>query len=196
MKTTIYFVRHAQPDLTVREDRIRPLTAQGLEDAKKVTTALRDRNITSIYSSPFQRTMDTVKDLSNHLGIAIQPVEDFRERKVGEWVEDFKAFASQQWEDMNYKLIDGESLREVQERNVSALHHVIKRDQGNNVVIGTHGTAFCTILHYLNSSYGYDHFCSIADKMPYTVCMVFDGLELTSMEEVLMSDRLKARELS
>lgn len=43
MKTYIYFVRHAQPDISIKEDLIRPLTEQGIEDAKKVTKVLMNK---------------------------------------------------------------------------------------------------------------------------------------------------------
>lgn len=33
--TTVYFVRHAQPDLSVHDDLTRPLTEKGLQDRKK-----------------------------------------------------------------------------------------------------------------------------------------------------------------
>ena len=47
METNIYFVRHAQPDFSAKDDLIRPLSEKGLEDAKKVTKILMDKNITS-----------------------------------------------------------------------------------------------------------------------------------------------------
>lgn len=47
----------------------------------------------------------------------IDIIEDFRERRVdSEWIEDFNAFCRKQWEDFSYKLSDGETLSEVQER--------------------------------------------------------------------------------
>lgn len=33
--TSVYFVRHADPDHSVRDDRTRPLTDDGLRDGKK-----------------------------------------------------------------------------------------------------------------------------------------------------------------
>ena len=38
--TTIYFVRHAQPEHNWENDRTRPLTEEGLADSQKVTEAL------------------------------------------------------------------------------------------------------------------------------------------------------------
>lgn len=182
--TSVYFVRHAQSDNTVKEDSIRPLTAKGLEDAKKVTSTLKDRKITAIYSSPYQRTIHTVKDLADVLGQDIVMKDDFRERKVGAWVEDFKEFTRNQWQDFHYKLDDGESLREVQERNISALFDVIRENEGNRIVIGTHGTALSTVLNYFDPGFGYDGYWTIIDRMPYIVHLKFDGQELTHIEEL------------
>ena len=46
----IYFVRHAKPDFSVKEDLIRPLTEDGINDSKKVKDFFKDENISKIYS--------------------------------------------------------------------------------------------------------------------------------------------------
>lgn len=114
MKTDIYFVRHAQSDLSIKDDVIRPLTQKGIKDAKKVTVALIDKNITAIYSSPFKRAVDTIRDFAERSGLEIIIDNDFREREVGEWVEDFEVFSRKQWGDFDFRFAQGESLREVQ----------------------------------------------------------------------------------
>lgn len=181
--TKVYFVRHARPDLTVKNE-LRPLTVEGILDSKKVTKALRDKNISIAYSSPYLRSIQTIKDFAENKGLQITLIDDFRERSVGAWVEDFRSYSRMQWEDYDYKLDSGESLREVQERNASALNKVIEANQGKNIVIGTHGTALSTIINYYNPSFGYDDFWKLVDKMPYILCFSFRGLELQSMEEI------------
>ncbi len=44
IKTDIYFVRHAQSDISVKDDMLRPLTEKGMSDTKLVTKALKDKN--------------------------------------------------------------------------------------------------------------------------------------------------------
>ena len=140
--TNIYFVRHAQPDISIKDDMLRPLSEEGMADTKRVTKALKDTNIKAIYSSPYKRAYDTVKDLALANNLEINIAEGFRERKVDNvWVDDFRAFSRKQWEDFNFKLECGECLREVQERNVAALNDVLKNNLGRNVAIGSHGTA-------------------------------------------------------
>lgn len=41
--TKIYFVRHAQPDSKWEDDRTRPLTDEGKQDAQIVLEFLRDK---------------------------------------------------------------------------------------------------------------------------------------------------------
>jgi len=183
--TNIYFVRHAQPDISIKEDMIRPLTEKGMADTKLVTKTLKDKNISAIYSSPYKRAYDTVKDLAQVIGVEINIVEGFRERKVDTvWVDDFKTFSRKQWDDFDFKLECGECLREVQDRNVAALNDVLKNNLGRNVVVGSHGTALSTIINYFNPDFRYDGFWSIIDKMPYILCFQFENMEFIGMEEI------------
>ena len=186
MKTFVYFVRHAEPDFSIKDDMIRPLSEKGIVDTKKVTKVLANRRITAVYSSPYKRSVDTIKDFTENNGLEIITNHNFRERGVGEWVDDFKAFSQKQWGDFDFKLVDGECLREVQERNISALFDVLKTNVGKNIAIAIHGTALSTIINYFSPTFGYNEFWSIADKMPYILCFEFDGLNFVAIEEIEM----------
>ncbi len=126
-------------------------------------------------SSPFKRAIDTIIEFADSLGLQIKLVDEFRERKVGNsWIDDFTAFTQNQWRDFSFKLSDGECLKEVQERNVTALLELIKQYKGKNIVIGGHGTALSTIINYFDSSFGYEDFENIKTKMPWIVEFQFD----------------------
>ena len=177
--TTVYFVRHAQPDYTVKDDRQRPLTEAGLQASLGVAKALDGRRLDRIFSSPYRRACDTLRDLAGRRGLEITLVEDFRERRVDSvWVDDFKAFSRRQWEDFDFRLKDGESLRQVQQRNVAALNALLRRHPGEHFAIGTHGTALSTVLNHFDPGFGYEAFWSIVDRMPWIVCLEFEGLGL------------------
>ena len=184
MKTYIYFVRHAQPDFSIKDDLTRPLSEQGLADTKKVTNVLMNRNIIAIYSSPYKRAIDTIKDFADNSGIGIITNNDFCERRVGEWVEDFRGYSEKQWHNFDFKLFGGESLKEVQERNISALFDVLRNNLGKSVAIGTHGTALSTIINYFNPNFGHADFWRIIDKMPFIICFKFNDMKLECMEEI------------
>ena len=173
--TKVYFVRHAQPDYTNHDDMLRELTPKGLKDRELVTAFLDDKNIDVVLSSPFKRAIDTVSDFADKHNLKIEIIEDFRERKIGtSWIDDFNAYAKRQWNDFDYKFEDGESLREVQNRNIKTLYKVLDKYPNKNVVIGSHGTALSTLIHYFDPSFGYDDFEMIRNIMPWIVEFDFD----------------------
>ncbi len=174
--TTIYFVRHASPNFNNHDDSTRELSAQGLEDRKRVTKFLWNKDIDVVLSSPYKRAVDTIKEFADAKKLEIRLMDDFRERKVeNKWIEDFNGFCKKQWEDFDFKLSDGESLREVQSRNISALNQVLETYHGKNVVIGSHGTALSTIINYFDPSFGYNEFNEIKNIMPWIVKFSFEN---------------------
>lgn len=182
----IYFVRHAKPDFNIEDELLRPLSEEGINDSKKVTEFLKDKNITKIYSSPYKRSVDTIKDFATLTNKDIELVEEFRERKVSNnWIEDFNAFAEKQWNDFNFNLEEGENLNEVQERNIRALSKLLNENDNENILIGTHGTALSTIINYYDNTFNYQDFNRIKNVMPLIVIISFQGLSAKSMEYVL-----------
>ncbi|HZJ82770.1 MAG TPA: histidine phosphatase family protein [Clostridia bacterium] len=182
--TNLYFVRHAKPDFSIKDDLTRPLTEDGKWDCKQVTGFLLKRNITKVFSSPFKRAIDTIKDFSDLSGLEINIIEDFRERKVADiWIEDFDVFAEKQWDDFHYKISGGESLNEVQQRNIRALKYILKENNNENIVIGTHGTALSTIINYYDKNFGYSQFKRIKNLMPFIVGISFNGENVIEIEE-------------
>lgn len=182
--TTVYFVRHAEPNYDNHDDLLRELTEKGLRDRKLVTAFLSDKDIDVVLSSPYIRAIDTVRDFAESKGLNVAIIEDFKERKIDSvWIEDYNSFCKKQWEDFSYKLSDGESLAEVQSRNIGALNRVLKDYEGKNIVIGSHGTALSTIINYYDSNFGHEDFEKIRGLMPWVVRFDFDGNKCTAIEQ-------------
>lgn len=185
--TTIYFIRHAQSDFSVKEDRIRPLTKKGKEDSIYLKGIFENINVDVIFSSPYLRTVQTMTPLSEMKKIEIELCENFRERTSTVWferIEEFQEFARKQWNDFNHSNDKDESLREVQNRNVKELLDILKRNSGKTMLIGTHGTALCTIMNYLDNKYGYEYFSKIVGKMPHIVKVIFKDTKAIEIEEI------------
>lgn len=182
--TTIYFVRHAEPNYENHDDMLRELTAKGLQDRELVTDFLQDKNIDVVLSSPYHRSIDTVRHFAEKNALDITVVEDFRERKIDSvWIEDFNAFCRQQWEDFSYKLSDGECLKEVQERNIAAINKVLEEYKGKNIVVGSHGTALSTIINYYDKAFGHAEFNAIKGLMPWIVQFDFEDGECVAIRK-------------
>ncbi len=185
--TTVYFIRHAQSDRFVHDDRTRPLTSEGMKDTRKITEVLENSGISHIISSPYTRTIQTVTDLSEKLGLEIETEEDFRERNAGQWHgENFIEFIRSQWENFSYHILDGECLADVQKRNISALHRRIEEYNGETIAIATHGTALSTMINYYYPEFGFESFMRIIDYMSYVVKMELEGDKCLSFEEILV----------
>lgn len=185
----IYFVRHAKPDYTNHDDELRPLTEEGIESSKRVMEFLKDKNITKAYCSPYKRSIDTISRLTEELNLEIKIIDDLRERKISnEWLDDYENFSRNQWDNFEYKLPNGECLKEVQERNIAALNKILEESIEENIVIGTHGTALSTIINYYKKDFDYKEFMRVVKIMPWIVCAEIKGDKLVSIEEFILEE--------
>ena len=183
--TKVYFVRHCEPNYNNRDDMTRELTAKGMADRELVAQFLSDKNITVVLSSPYKRAVDTVAHFAVSKGLNVEIIDDFRERKVDSvWIEDFDAFSKAQWADFDYKLSDGESLNDVQSRNISAVKKVLEKYKDRNIAIGSHGTALSTIINYYDNSFGYEDFEKIRTVMPWIVEFTFQNDKCISIKYI------------
>ena len=180
--TTVYFVRHAQPEHMWEDDSTRPLTAEGERDAEKVLEFFGDKHIDAIYCSPYRRSIDTIKSTAEHLGKEIIADSRLRERAKGEEGNNHGMFRMR-WADHDFCEDGGESINMVQRRNIEALEEILMNNDGKSVIIGTHGTALSSILNYYDSNFVCDDFLRIIDWMPYIIELRFDGLSLVGKTE-------------
>lgn len=180
--TKVYFVRHAQPEHDHADDRTRPLTAEGMADAKLVLETLKDKQIDVFYCSPYQRSISTIQEAADYYGMTIHTDERLREREKGTDGNNHGMFRKR-WEDLSYHEEGGESIGMVQKRNIEALQEILAENAGKNVVIGTHGTALSSIMNYFNPNFGCADFLRIIDWMPYIVELDFEGQRLVGITE-------------
>lgn len=189
MPTIVSYVRHAEPDRTIHDDPTRPLTPKGLADRERLLEYFQGKRIDAILSSPYKRAVDTIRPLAEQRGLAIETIYAFRERRVDSvWIDEFDSFCRHQWEDFSYTYTDGESLGEVQMRNIDALNKVLHAHAGEHLVIGGHGTAVSTIINYYQPKFDYDCFLKIKHWTPFVTKFVFEGDAVQSIELVNVMD--------
>lgn len=168
IRLNLYFIRHAETIYSPEdEDFNRPLSEKGKADAKRLINKFENIEIEKIYSSPYFRALNTVKGIAKNKELDIEILDNLRERKVADnYIDDFQAFSSFQWEDFNYSLPGGESLKEVQKRGIKALNRIIDnhQDEEINIIAGGHGTWLGVILNYFDKKYDYDYWKEL--KMP------------------------------
>ncbi|MDF7683055.1 histidine phosphatase family protein [Lactobacillus sp. ESL0679] len=153
--TTIYLIRHGEPDTGVHDDWARPLTKLGRQQAIEVADKFKNLTLTAIYSSPFARAVATVTPLSRQQNLAIQTSNSLIERRMPEWFSDAKSFREyiqKQWQDFTYTAKGGESLAEAQTRYLDFLKKI---PESGTVAIGTHGTVMSLVYDYLHYGQGF-----------------------------------------
>ena len=183
--TTVYFIRHAEADNTNLDNMNRPLTEKGMQDRILVTEYLKDKGIDTVLSSPYKRAVDTLSDFTCRYGLNIEIIDGFREQNEDDWTgdEQFYIYNRRQWEDFSLKSSSGESLAEVQWRNIAALNDALERYNGKNIAVGTHGTALSMIINYYDKTYDIDGFLAMVKKKPWAVRMDFEGTECVMIKK-------------
>ena len=183
--TTVYFIRHAEADAAVSDQRTRPLTEKGKKDSLLVTEFLSDAQIHAILSSPYKRALDTVGDFAEADGLTIETVEDFRGLKIeSAWINDYKSFFEKYWLDFEYRYSYGESFSELKERNISELNRVLDNYKNKNIVISIHSVSLAVIINYYDKTFGFEDFMASVDIEPWVVRMDFDGTRCAGMEKI------------
>ncbi|PID82964.1 MAG: histidine phosphatase family protein [Clostridiales bacterium] len=172
--TNLYFIRHCKPDFSELNDRHRPLTLEGLNDRSYIVDFLKDKNIDIIFSSHYKRCVDTITPFADIVRLSINEKENLRERNIGKWVENFNEYALMQWNNFEYKIKNGESLSEVQTRNIAEIKSILYENSDKNIAISTHGTAFSTILNFYDKGFGYSEFEKIKSIMPFVGILRFE----------------------
>lgn len=180
--TKVYFVRHAQPDNTCMDDRNKPLTDEGKRDSEIVFDCLKNKNINVFYSSPYKRSLDTIAATADFYRQKITTDERLRERQKG-INSNIYGMYQKRWKNHDYHEENGESINMVQQRNIDALTEILNDNRDMNIVIGTHGTALCSVLNFYNPEFGCKDFLRIIDWMPYVVELDFDENKLLSVKE-------------
>lgn len=175
--TVVYFVRHAQPDFSVQDDKERPLTDEGKKDTGKVLEFFKDKKIDAFYCSPYKRSYDTIASTAEHFVLKIHIDARLREREKGEGGNKTHDIIRKRWQDFDYHEEGGESIHMVQQRNIEALEEILEQNEGKTIVIGTHGTSLSTILNYYDTEFGVEGFFELIDWMPYILEVDFEGKE-------------------
>jgi len=145
---------------------------------------LRDHDIGAVYSSPYARSLTTVEPIAELHNLKIKTDERLRERQAGSMANNYELF-QKRWNDLSFCEEGGESIGKLQRRNIQALFEILSLNTDKEIVIGTHGSAFSSILKYFNEAFGVEDFMRIIDLMPYVVRMDFDSTHLVQTTEVL-----------
>jgi len=156
-----------------------PLTWQGRRQAKRTAAHVKARHapLQAIYSSPLQRCRATAEMIAAATGLEVQVHDGLREYCIGEWEGmPFRVLAEQHrfveiaTQDHDFAPPGGETLRQVAERIVPAMHEIHARHAADErVLVVGHGAAlavaFGTLLDRDPARWTHYHFanCSLTE---------------------------------
>ena len=159
----IILVRHGHTPTT---GKILPGRAKGLhlselgkEQASKVATNLSMLdNVTAVYASPMERTLETAKPIASAFGLKVQRNRGLIEADFGKWtgrkLSDLRKLSDWEMVQKNpslFRFPDGESFIEIQSRMVETITRISDKHRGEIVIAVSHAD---TIKAFLTAMLG------------------------------------------
>ena len=152
--TTLILIRHGESEANrnnVFAGHINPdLQNKGLKQAERTAKYITENyKVDKIYSSDLQRAFKTAKALGELLNLEVIAKESLREIYAGEWenmkFDDLSVLFPAEFEawttNIGYAVCpNGESVKQLGERVMSALAKIAEENNGKTVVIATHTT--------------------------------------------------------
>jgi 2,3-bisphosphoglycerate-dependent phosphoglycerate mutase len=180
-KLDVLLVRHAvpvdigSPGYEERDDE-RPLTDEGRLAAEQLADELEPYVITSVYSSPYTRAVETVTPTARRRDLQVHILPDLRERRLTPTMTpDWPDHLRRAWADPDYALEGAESGRQAQRRAVALLDLMRARHaDGGRILLGSHGNLISLILQTFEP--GVDHDFHLAMPMPAIYHLQHDGI--------------------
>jgi probable phosphoglycerate mutase len=163
--TEILLLRHGQSEAAdserpfeLVEGRGDPaLSELGRKQALAVSARLATRPLSAVYVTPLRRTTETVRPLTDALGVTPIVEPDLIEVHLGEWegglyrqlVAESYPLAMQVEVVGRWDVIPGaESNESLQKRSVDAVERIAARHTGTTVLVTAHGGTIAALLAY------------------------------------------------
>lgn len=187
MITNIYMVRHAESPFVFGQERVRGLSEEGFEAAKRVAEFFEDIDVHYMASSPYTRAKQTIQYIAEQKSLDIIDFEELIERAIKGL--DYKVSwdvllegIQKSFTDKNFAFEGGESTKRAQQRSIPVIEKILMEQQGKNIVIGTHGNIMAIIMNYYDIKYGFEFWESTTKPDIYK--MVFNQKQLKSIDRV------------
>lgn len=162
----------------------RPLSIEGEEAAKKLSSLEEMQEINVIYSSGYASAIATAKYCASNLELSINVDNKLNERKIGLFEDKtLRFFKEHQEHDFNYKLSGGESINSTKIRITNAIKNILNKNQDLNILIVTHNTAITSyLLNYCEKGFNLDDRLILNFKDNVVVDGTSNGLDIFKLE--------------
>ncbi|WP_438350652.1 histidine phosphatase family protein [Paenibacillus sp. FA6] len=160
----IYLVRHCK---AVGQDPQAVLTEEGNQQAEDLADFFQNENIEYIISSPFIRTINTIKPLSVLIKQNIYIEYRLQERILSTTLlENWMELLERTYSDYDLKFEGGESSNEAVKRGMKVIQDMIARPEGT-ILIVTHGALMSLIIRHYNKEFGFEDWKTLSNPDIY-----------------------------
>ncbi|MFD0696358.1 histidine phosphatase family protein [Paenibacillus sp. GCM10027628] len=160
----LYIVRHCK---AMSQSPEAELTEEGLKQAETLADFLVVREIETIISSPFVRTIRSIQPLAQRLNLEIKIDDRLAERVLSsENLPDWMDHLRISFNDLDRCLPGGESSREAANRIVSVIDELLTTDF-KKIAVVTHGNLMSLLLRYYDHQFGYEQWKSLSNPDVY-----------------------------
>ena len=162
LSTHVLLIRHGQSEGNAERrfggHTATPLSPRGRRQAHATAHALKDEELTAIYSSDLARAVETAEPLAKLTKLPINSTTAFRERSVGVMegltFEDAAQQHPEQYaallrRDFEHVLTGGESYRQLLDRAWQKLDAIIAQNQGGKIAVFSHTGTICILALHL-----------------------------------------------
>jgi 2,3-bisphosphoglycerate-dependent phosphoglycerate mutase len=175
----VILIRHAgavEPGTPGFAEDDRPLTDVGRAAAEELADELEPWTFTAVYSSPYQRAIETVTPTARRRGLEVQLLDDLRERRLADGpLEDWRKHLERAWTEVDYAPPGGETGAAATRRALSVLNLLrIHHPDGGRLLVGSHGNLISLILQVLEP--GVDFAFHMAMPTPAIYRLTHDGV--------------------
>lgn len=179
-------VRHGDSPKEGNE-RTRGLTEKGRIDALRLTALLRKEEIDVVTSSPYTRSILTVKELAQQIGKEVLVFEGLKERifsaedqRISD--KELLPLLEKSFSNPNYALEGGESNADCQGRAIKVLKELLTIYRENKIVIASHGAVMTLMMGFYDNKYDLNFLHSTSKPDVYR--MEFNDQELLSVQRL------------
>lgn len=159
MKTKIYILRHSETNYNVEQRHDHEwkavLTEKWKQRAEVLPELLRDQKISTIYSSPLSRCIDTLTPLADYLDKKIILDERIRENFLWPmqdrfWSDFPKDFLDEVHDLNGWRHKGYEHMRDVKARVSEFIDSVVEKHKWESIIVCSHGGPIFHILSHID----------------------------------------------
>lgn len=171
----LIIIRHCQAEGQHKDS---PLTQSGVNQAHRLAAFLNEQPIKldRIISSPFMRTIETIKPYADEHNISIEQDRRLQERILSdEPIDDWIDVLETSFSDLDFQLPGGESSNDALKRGLEVLHQALEDAEHEHIAIVTHGNLLTLLLSQFEKEFGFVNWKMLTTPDVFVIQKEADG---------------------